>query len=228
MYHILQGKFIGTAFMKNMYKSDTNPLITNGITTTRQSITNHGHSLLEILYQSGWVCNFLWCHDDVIKWKHFPGHCPFVRGIHRSPVNSPHKGQWRWALMFSLICVWINDWVNNREAGDLRRYRDHYDVIVMWFQGSLSPRVHELVIEILWSFRRCNYYFDYSIRSKTCTCHGSWNVVTFAKFRPDLIIILKWRASWTFLKIGLCALLPFFEMVLTAQGRTRNETRNQC
>ena len=33
--------------------------------------------------------------------------------------------------MFSLICVWINDWVNNREAGDLRRYRTHYDVMVM-------------------------------------------------------------------------------------------------
>ena len=47
------------------------------------------------------------------------------------PVTSPHKGQWRVALMFSLICIWINDWVNNREAGDLRRYRTHYDVIVM-------------------------------------------------------------------------------------------------
>ena len=41
------------------------------------------------------------CHDDVIKWKHFPRYWPFVRGIHRSPVNSPHKGQWRGALMFS-------------------------------------------------------------------------------------------------------------------------------
>ena len=47
------------------------------------------------------------------------------------PVNSPLKGQWRGALKFSLICVWINDWVNNREAGDLRRYRLHHDVIVM-------------------------------------------------------------------------------------------------
>ena len=70
-------------------------------------------------------------HDDVIKWKHFPRNWPLVRGIHRSPVNSPHKGQWRGALMFSLICVWINGSVNNREAGDLRRYRDHYDAIVM-------------------------------------------------------------------------------------------------
>ena len=46
-----------------------------------------------------------WTHDDVIKWKHFPRDWPFVRGIHRSPVNSPHKGQWRGALMFSLIRV---------------------------------------------------------------------------------------------------------------------------
>ena len=79
-------------------------------------------------------------HDDVIKWKHFPRYWPFLRGIHRSPVNSPHKGQWRGALMFSLICVWINGWVNNREAGDLRRHRAHYDVSVMialtesWFR----------------------------------------------------------------------------------------------
>ena len=46
-------------------------------------------------------------------------------------MNSPHKGQWRGALMFALIRAWINDSVNNREAGDLRRYRAHYDVIVM-------------------------------------------------------------------------------------------------
>ena len=53
------------------------------------------------------------CHssplnDDVIKWKHFPRYWPFVLGIHRSPVNSPHKGQWRGVLKFSLICAWIN------------------------------------------------------------------------------------------------------------------------
>ena len=70
-------------------------------------------------------------HDDVIKWKHFPRNWPFVRGIHRSPVNSPHKGQWRGALKFSLICARINSWVNNGEAGDLRRHHGHYDVIVM-------------------------------------------------------------------------------------------------
>ena len=70
-------------------------------------------------------------HDDVIKWKHFLCYWPFLRGIHRSLVNSPHKGRWRGALMFSLICTWIDVWVNNPEAGDLRRHRSHYDVVVM-------------------------------------------------------------------------------------------------
>ena len=77
-------------------------------------------------------------HDGVIKWKHFPRYWPFVRRIHRSPVNSPHKGQWRGALMFSLICARINGWVNNDEAGDLRRHRVHYDVIVM------APQIHSI------------------------------------------------------------------------------------
>ena len=45
-------------------------------------------------------------HDDIIKWKHFLHYWPFVRGIHWSPVDSPHKGQWCRALMFSLICTW--------------------------------------------------------------------------------------------------------------------------
>ena len=70
-------------------------------------------------------------HDEVIKWKPFPRYWPFVWGIYWLPVTSPRKGQWCEALMFSLIYVWTNSWVNNRSVGDLRRHRDHYDVIVM-------------------------------------------------------------------------------------------------
>ena len=70
-------------------------------------------------------------HDDVIKWKHLPRYWSFVQGIHRWPVNSPHKGQWRGALMLSLICAWTKNWANNGHAGDLRRHGAHYDVIVM-------------------------------------------------------------------------------------------------
>ena len=84
-------------------------------------------------------------HDDVIKWKHFPRYWPFVRGIRQSPVNSPHKGQRHGTLMLSLIGAWINGWVNNREAGDLRRHRAHNDVIVMCidFTGTMAVSVND-------------------------------------------------------------------------------------
>ena len=65
--------------------------------------------------------------------------------VYRSPVKSPHKGQWRRSLMFSFILAWINGWVNNREAGDLRRHRAHYDVIVM-ILISVIHRIDLLVV----------------------------------------------------------------------------------
>ena len=71
-------------------------------------------------------------HDDVIKWKHIARYWSFVMGIHRLPVDSPHKGQWHRALVLSLICIWINDKANNRDTGGLRRHLAHYDVTVMW------------------------------------------------------------------------------------------------
>ena len=84
-------------------------------------------------------------HDDVIKWKHVPSYWSFVRGIQRSPVDSPYKGQWRGALTFSLICAWINSWVNNRKAGDLRHRHSHYDVTVMGHKLKNQPYVYPLI-----------------------------------------------------------------------------------
>ena len=78
--------------------------------------------------------------DDVIKCKHFPRYWPFVWGIHRWPVNSPYKGQWRGALMYSLICACIDGWVNDSEVGDLRRHRTHYNVTVMRIFYCGSPQ----------------------------------------------------------------------------------------
>ena len=73
-------------------------------------------------------------------------------GIHRSPVNSTHKGQWRGAWMFPpLICAWINGWANNSEAGDLRRHRTHYDVTVMY-----SPL-------LVWGSYAMTYFFSHMI-----------------------------------------------------------------
>ena len=74
------------------------------------------------------------CHDDIHQMETFSALLALcvVWGIHRSLVNSPHKGQWRVALMFSLIYAWKNSWLNNLEPGNLRCHRAHYDVTVMY------------------------------------------------------------------------------------------------
>ena len=122
-------------------------------------------------------------HDDVIKWKHFPRYWPFVRGIYRSPVNSPHKGQWCGALMFSLIWAWTNDWVSNREAGYLRRHRAQYDVIVMImniYQKSIS-------FFFLWNFTVLVYLLnDNDLKIK---------VISVLHYWPFVMGIKRWQAD---------------------------------
>ena len=87
-------------------------------------------------------------------WRHqvetFPALLALCAGNSPVPVNSPHKDQWRGALMFSLICAWINDWVNNREAGDLRRHRGHYDLNVMeiYIDSVMPKRRNSLAIAL--------------------------------------------------------------------------------
>ena len=107
-------------------------------------------------------------HDDVIKWKHFPRYWPFVRWIHRSPVNSPDKGQWRGALMFSLICAWRNGWVNAtvetprrqlwrhcnvvapKRCNAMRRNGEDYTVINIFFKVSVVIKDFEYVRHSKW------------------------------------------------------------------------------
>ena len=97
-------------------------------------------------------------HQNLME-TFFPRYGPYVRGIHRSPVNSPHKGQWRGALMFKLICAWTNGWVNNRKAGDLRRYRAHYDVIVMRLHWQVQHRLVFICWALLWARQTRHRHF---------------------------------------------------------------------
>ena len=80
----------------------------------------------------------------------------FVRGIHRLPKNSPNKDQWRGALMFSLICVWINGWVNIRDAAFFqaqikgpvtRRMFSFDDVIMMTHNTATEKKRVDLILE---------------------------------------------------------------------------------
>ena len=88
-------------------------------------------------------------------------------------MNYPHKGQWCGALMFSLICAWINGWVNNREVGVFRRHRAHCDVTVM--SNAVHPmtnaRFYLIVVRLLPSYRiTCNI------------CHEIWTQLYYTSF----------------------------------------------
>ena len=95
-------------------------------------------------------------HDDVIKWKHFPRYWPLLRGIHRSPVNSPHKGQRRGALMFSLICL------KKQLSKQSRRW---------WFETLSRP---------LW--RRCNVFRLYQNGTTQTHSHAYKFALVFTIF----------------------------------------------
>ena len=137
------------------------------VSTLQQSRTKSMYDSMHFYTKICW-------HDDVIKWKHFPRNWPFVRGIHRD------KGQWRGALMFSLICVWINGWVNNRESGDLRRHLGHYDVIVM----TVECQYNIDTAEVLKTFTL--YIFLENISAAILIVIWSWDMFYF-KIDPSCL-----------------------------------------
>ena len=93
-------------------------------------------------------------HDDVIKWKHFPRCWPFVRGIHRSPVTGTKASDAKlWCFLWS--APEKTGWVNNLEAGDLRRHRAHYDVTVMIMITMTTWKITNYYKVHLNSFEKC-------------------------------------------------------------------------
>ena len=78
-----------------------------------------------------------------------------VTGLSELPMNSPHKGRWGGASMFSLICAWTNGWANNRDAGDVGRHRIHYDVTVMMARDNFWHFVACVRGILIWCFDVC-------------------------------------------------------------------------
>ena len=129
-------------------------------------------------------------HDDVIKWNHFPCYWTFVRGIHRSPVDSPLKGQWREAFVFALICAWTNGWANNRDVGDLRHHRAHCDVTVI-LRAIVEATVLAYFLPAKTKRKKTRNYY-----AKTTFWHNNYVFITLCvcwirvKCRP-----LNWRSE---------------------------------
>ena len=141
--------------------------------------------------------SFFAIHDDVIKRKHFP---------HHRPLDSPHEGQWRGALMFSLICAWINRWVNNGEVGDLRRHRTHYDVTVMRWPMPCKAS-HKIVPRHIGTTHVkfvISKYFQYS--RLLSMSRAPWRTVLLLfVLDGEIILQTEWRSWCTLMFPLICA-----------------------
>ena len=121
---------------------------------------------------------------------------PVAGRLCRSPVTSPHKRQWDGALVFSLICEWINGCENNREAWDLRRHLTHYDVAVMLIWGyrqqpssrQISSRTEAIteILELSWR----------QICRQLCRQHQQLAVWHLSVFSGCIISINHFNKKW--------------------------------
>ena len=181
-------------------------------------------SRIKILSNRHW--NLQWNrHDDVIKWKHFSRYWPFVRGIHRSLVNSPHKGQWRGALMVSLILARINSWVNNGEARNLRRHRAHYNVIVMilWITSVWTCIIQNInqefctrfVLSYLNQIQRTREYIQRNMQ-----WYWKPRVTIVAHYIKGKLLCHEWRQGWQ--------RWPLIAMMTSSNGNIFRETGPLC
>ena len=109
------------------------------------------------------------------------------------PVNSPHKGPWRGALMFSLICPWINSWVNNREAGDLRRQLVHYNVTVML---AINGTAHPPMV------------------SHTPTSNGSWRQGIKGEMTCTGYVALVWNIIYRIMTIVIIIIIIIIILIM--------------
>ena len=124
----------------------------------------------------------------------------FYAGIHRSPVNSPHKGQWHEALLFSVICTRINGWINNGEAGDTRRHRVHYDVTVMALPQSYAMTSMCVCMHLY----ECDYICASSISKTVASIH--FKKIYFQNRQIEKYLMIT-RQSYTISRILLCKYL---------------------
>ena len=161
-----------------------------------------------------------WPLTSATWWRHqmetFSALLALCAGNSPVPVKYPHKGQWRGALMFPLICVCINGWVNNREAGDSRHYRGHYDVNVMkspifpgrnmlWIQKFAKENTSFCQIDrhsVMWLYKYIWWSKDKTRSSKTLFIENivCWDVPTLDICVSDIQCVSSWLIHEVWIK----------------------------
>ena len=157
-----------------------------------------------------------------IRWKHWQHMMTSSNGnivrVIGSMCGEFTGRRWRGALVFSLICSWRNGWVNNREAGDLRRHRAYYGVIVMMVLHLLIWPLEKsrfvpmcTIHTIIYATGRKQYYHTFLFalwyivlnRINIIHMHGCLKVPHSYKLVMNMLLI-------TFLRFCWCSTISFF------------------
>ena len=128
----------------------------------------------------------------------------------RSSVDSPHKGQWHGAKMFSLICAWTNTWANNRDAGGLRRYRVHYDVTVMELNIKMESSHIKSLIEFIHVI--VTITSSHSIRVHNITTYDIWWSIFL------LLITETFTICWLFITKSLLSFGESYSVIIAGMS----------
>ena len=101
------------------------------------------------------------------------------------------------------ICVWINGWVNNREAGDVRRYRAYYDVTLVNFLDVwllfTGQNLTKIFVEPLWrlSFFHMNFYWKtLPLHTRNLFHSIEWHFLSMGKLSTTFMIKRVFRCLW--------------------------------
>ena len=144
------------------------------------------------------------------QWKHLPRYWPFVRGIHRSPVNYPHTKTSHaelWCFLWS--APGLNGWVNSHEACDLRRHRAHHDVIVM-----------------LWSSLALGNQLDFCNPETAITWHYQLNGYLYTVIKPGQYWGTKQLVVWAIWCILLIYQRPWSDIESVASSIQHSDRMN--
>ena len=100
----------------------------------RKALTFWCRRTSAVLYIFVWIMHFMMTPTNGNSFRVADPLCGEFTGHRWIPLTKASDAELWWFF----ICAWINGWVNNREAGDVRRHRAHYDVTVMLFTLSLE------------------------------------------------------------------------------------------
>ena len=138
---------------------------------------NRSHPSTHLCYNSTW-CDFTdICHllpSNIPRWRHqretLSALLALCEGNPSVTDGFPSQRPVTWSFDVFFICAWTNCAANNRDAGDLRCHRAHYDVTTIHRACFVRRKLISMHLCKVSYLRVCFHSFAFFI----VLCHSFW------------------------------------------------------